>query len=90
MIITKITSFVNTLFYSLTASLGNLIVKEKEEKRYEIFLIMQSLSVFLSSFCIICVYFLMQDLIKVWLGEAYQLDKLVLIALVVNFYFSIS
>lgn len=90
MLTTKIAGFVNTLFYSLTASLGNLIVKENKDKRFEIFEAMQSVSTILSTICVICVFFLEQDLIKIWLGEEYVLDDLVLYAVVVNFYLSIS
>lgn len=90
MLITKLTAFINTLFYSLTASLGNLIIKEGEEQRYQIFKIMQSVSEILSTFCVTCVLALQQDFIYVWLGNQYQLENLVVYALVINFYFSIS
>lgn len=90
MIINKISNLISTLFYSLTASLGNLIIKENKEKRYQVFQIMQSVSVILSTVCITCVFFLLEDFIRVWLGESYVLDKLVLIAVVLNFYLGIS
>ena len=90
MITTKIAGFVNTLFYSLTASLGNLIVKENQEKRFEIFKVMQSVSILLSTICVICVVFLEQDLIKIWLGTEYVLDNIVLYAIVINFYLLIA
>lgn len=90
MLVTKLTAFINTLFYSLTASLGNLIIKEGEERRFQIFKIMQSVSVILSTFCVTCVLNLQQDFIYVWLGKEYQLENIVLYALVTNFYFSVS
>jgi O-antigen/teichoic acid export membrane protein len=90
LITTKLVSFVNTAFYSLTSSLGNLIVKEGKERRYQVFEIMQSVSVVLSTFCVTCVLFLLQDFIFVWLGHEYILDNLVVYALTTNFYFSIS
>ncbi len=89
-IVNKLSAFVNTIFYSLTASLGNLIVKEGKEQRYNIFKIMQSVSVILSTFFVTCVLLLQQDFIKVWLGNEYKLDNLVVVAIVLNFYFSIS
>lgn len=90
MLVTKLTAFINTLFYSLTASLGNLIIKEGKERRFQIFKIMQSVSVILSTFCVTCVLALQQDFIYVWLGSQYQLENLVVYALIINFYFSIS
>lgn len=89
-LVNKLTAFVNTMFYSLTASLGNLIVKEDSKRRFQIFKIMQSVSVVLSTFCVVCVLALQQDFIAVWLGKDYRLDDIVVYALVINFYFSIS
>ena len=90
LIINKFTNIVNTIFYSLTASLGNLIVKENEEKRYHIFLAMQSVSMVLSTVCVSGISFLISDFIRLWLGRKYVLNDLVLSAIVCNLYFSIS
>lgn len=90
LIINKLTNIVNTVFYSLTASLGNLIVKENEEKRYHVFLAMQSVSMVLSTVCVSGVFFLISDFVQLWLGRQYVLSELVLVAVVCNLYFSIS
>ena len=87
--VNKVYNIVNTIFYSLTASLGNLIVKENERRRYEIFEIMQSVSLILSTFCVTCIFCLEDDFIRLWLGADYLLDKTVLWAIIANFYFSI-
>ncbi|HFI0123919.1 TPA: lipopolysaccharide biosynthesis protein, partial [Streptococcus suis] len=90
MIILKLTSLINTVFYSLTSSLGNLIITEGKEKRFQIFQVLQTVS---NIFCIVCVtivLFLVQDFIKIWLGNEYLLDNMVVYAIVLNFYFSIS
>ena len=89
MITAKLYGFLNTLFYSLTASLGNLVVREDETKRFEIFQVMQTVSILLSTFCVVCLALLVQDFIRVWLGESYVLDGLTTAAVVFNFYFSI-
>lgn len=89
MIVNKISNVINTFFYALTASVGNLIVTEKEEKRYQIFQIMQSVSMIFSTFCITCLFFLEEDFIRLWLGSSFVLERMVLWAQVVNFYFSI-
>lgn len=85
----KIYNIVNTIFYSLTASIGNLIIKENQERRYQIFEIMQSVSLILSTFCLTCLLFLQEDFICLWLGEQFLLDKTILYAILTNFYFSI-
>lgn len=76
------------IFASMTASVGNLIVQEKEEKRLEVFDSMQSISYI---FCgiITCVFALMSnDVIYVWLGQSFQLPLTVIIAITINTYFS--
>lgn len=85
----KINAIVTTIFYSLTASIGNLIVKENYERRYQIFEIMRSVSLILSTFCLTCLLFLQEDFICLWLGEQYLLDKSILYAILTNFYFAI-
>lgn len=89
-IISKLGTMVSTLFSSLIASLGNLIVKENSERRYSIFKIMQSISLILSSFCVTCLFLLEDDFVRVWLGPEYTLGTLTLVAIVLNFYFSIA
>lgn len=87
--VNKVYNIVNTVFYSITASLGNLIVKENEKRRYEIFQIMQSVSLILSTFCVTCLFCMEDDFIRLWLGEEYLMDRIILWAIVTNFYFSI-
>jgi O-antigen/teichoic acid export membrane protein len=85
----KLQGIVGTVFYSLIASLGNLIVKENSHRRYHVFQTMQSLSQIICSFCVSCVFLLEEDFICVWLGPEYLLSKLTLIALVTNFYLNV-
>lgn len=90
MIITNATNLINTLFYSLTASLGNLVVQENEERRYKVFQMMQSVSEILSTICICGFTFLIQDFIRLWLGNKFILDDAILLAIICNFYLGIS
>lgn len=90
LIVLKATTLINTIFYSLTASLGNLIVKESPGKRYQVFLVLQTVSNIFSIICVTEILFLMQDFIRMWLGKEYVLSNFVLFAIVLNFYFSIS
>lgn len=86
MITNKITTFYGLIFSSLTASVGNLIVKEKKEKRYEVFLCEQSVSFMISAIVIPSFAVLIDDLIIVWLGEGYVLDIGTVIAISLNMY----
>jgi O-antigen/teichoic acid export membrane protein len=85
---TKLLLAEQIVFSAMTASVGNLIVKEKEEKRLQVFNTMQSVSYI---FCgiITTVFALMSsDVILVWLGPEFKLPLLVVIAVSINTYFS--
>jgi O-antigen/teichoic acid export membrane protein len=83
-------SVIAIVFGSMTASVGNLIVKEKPEKRYEVFKSMQMVSFLISGFFIVCLYFLADDFIVLWIGKEYVLSKTILIAILMNFYLIIT
>jgi O-antigen/teichoic acid export membrane protein len=89
MITLNATNLINTVFYSLTASLGNLVVKEKAHRRYEVFKMMQSVSIILSSICVSGFALLIQDFIRIWIGKGFVLNELTLIAIICNFYLGI-
>lgn len=85
----QVTNLVNTIFYSLTASLGNLVVREKAHRRYQVFKAIQSVSDIFSSICTACLFLLFQDLINVWLGNHFLLNNLTLFAIICNFYLGV-
>lgn len=80
--------FIVLLFSSLTASVGNLVATSTEEHRYETFKSMQMVSFWLCSISVVCLYYLTQDFIDIWIGKEYELDHLTLIAIVINMFFS--
>ena len=84
----KISMFYTLLFTSLTASIGNLIVNEKAERRYEIFCCEQSVSFIACGFVIPCYILLVNDLMSIWLGDDFVLDNLVVVAIGLNMYLS--
>lgn len=85
-IVNMITGYVSMMFTSLTASIGNLIVKESNEKQYKVFKEVQAISAW---FCIViaaCVYALIDEFIVIWLGNNFILDNLTVIAIGINFF----
>ncbi len=76
------------VFSAMIASVGNVIAKEKAEKRYSVFQTLQSISfilcgIIVTTFCVIS-----NDFICVWLGEEYVLSNMVVVAVTINTYFS--
>ncbi len=85
---TNVISFYALLFTSITASVGNLIVTEKAEKRYEIFKTEQSIGFIMAGIIVPCFVTLANDFINVWLGNNYVLNFSVIIAMGINMYLS--
>lgn len=83
-------AFIGIIFGSLTASVGNMVVKETPQKRYEVFRILQSVSFFLSGLVTVCLFFLTDDFITMWIGSEYLLDRYALVAIIANFYLTIT
>lgn len=88
MLQTKIGGIIAVIFTSFTASIGNLIVTEKEEKRYEIFKCEQVFSFILCGVVIPCFAGLANDFVNVWLGKEYMLAKPVVYIISLNLFLS--
>ena len=88
MITNKIVAIIQIVFGALTASIGNLIVKEKSEKRYEIFKAAQSVSFIICGIIVTSFVILINDFIGVWLGTAFTFDYWVVLAIAFNMYLS--
>ena len=71
MIVNNITLFINIIFSSVTASIGNMVVEANKKKNYDVYCLMQFVSFLLSSVAITVTYLVINDLINVWLGEKF-------------------
>ena len=85
-IITSVSGFVKTFTSSITASMGNSIVNNNNEKNYSIFLDIDFINYWLYSFCSICLLCLTEPFIKLWLGEYYLLDFDILLFSILLFF----
>jgi O-antigen/teichoic acid export membrane protein len=89
MVSNKLLLIEQIVFSAMTASVGNIIVKETAKKRKEVFMAMQSASfifcgIITSAFCLI-----INDLINVWLkSDVYVLGTITVVAITLNTYFS--
>ena len=66
-----------------------MVVEGNRQKNYAVYCLMQFVSFLLSSVAISATYLLINDLIRVWLGDRFVLEPLVTLAIVMNMYFSI-
>ena len=89
-ITTQINAFIQIVFSSFTASIGNLIIEDHEQKNYRVFRVMQMTSHVLSGAIAVCLLTLTNDFISLWLGPEYNMGNLMAIAVTANTYFTIS
>jgi len=86
LVVSYLMSFANMFYNGILASLGNLIVKENLEKKYDIFNKINFLGFTIFSFSSVILINIFNDFIKVYAGDNYMLDFLTVIIIVVNFY----
>lgn len=70
-VINTITGFLLIARTSITASIGNSLAKESTTKNYNDFNKFQLLYMWLSIWCTVCLYCLLQPFIRLWIGEQY-------------------
>lgn len=85
-ILTLITTFTNMFFSNLTAGLGNLVVTESSDKKYEIYKKMDFIGFIMYGFCAVILINVFNDFISFWVGNDYCLDFGTVIAIVISFY----
>lgn len=88
-VVTGIFAFLNIVFSSVTASIGNLVLEKNNEKSYLVFKAMQMISFYLSAIIIASLMISYQTIIRIWIGPEYQLSDSTVAFICLNFYLSI-
>ena len=86
----NLASIASIIFGTLAPSIGNLIVREKPEKRLRVFSVMQMVSLWTGGFFVYCLFFLLDDFVRLWLGADFTFDMFTKAIILSNFYLSIS
>lgn len=84
----KIVSVFSLFFTSMTASIGNLIVKDSFEKRYEVFDCEQTISFIICGVVVSSFFALSNEFIMLWLGKEYVMENTVIVMISLNLYLS--
>ncbi len=85
LIITSVRGLMNQMFQAVTASFANLMTSERE-KSYEIFKVIYFINFWVSSVCSICLFYLLNPFILLWLGKEYCVAESTVMILCFNFY----
>lgn len=86
LIVGSISMVVSQLLNAVTASIGNLIVKEHADKQEFIFNVLLFVSFWIYSFCSISLFILINPFIQLWIGKEYFLSIAITGVIVLNFY----
>jgi O-antigen/teichoic acid export membrane protein len=86
LIIGSVVALFSQMFTSITASIGNLLVKETKEKSFEVYKNIDFLNFWLTTFSATCIICLIQKFITIWIGKEFLLSSFVLVTIVINYY----
>ena len=90
LIISTITTLINTFFSSIKASVGNLVASDgdNDDTKLLIYWVLEFINYWIVAFCTICFVCLFSDCIELFFGKEYLLSFPIVIAIVLNFYTS--
>lgn len=86
-IITMVNTIITMVYNNLTASVGNLLVKDKE-KSLGVFLKLDFLAFMLYGFSSVILLGAINPFIQIWIGEKYVMHYITTILICFNFFFS--
>lgn len=86
MVISAIQNLFVKFISAIIPSVGNLLVEKDYKKNYEVYKRVRFLNFWIATFASIGILVVIQDFIKLWLGEEYLLEITVVIALCINNY----
>lgn len=75
---------------AIGTSVGNLCAKEKIEKVYQVHNAILLLNIWIGSFCVICLFNLLNPFITIWLGEDFLFPISTVLAIVISFYIQVT
>lgn len=79
-------TFVNQIFANIFHSVGNLVAQESKEKIYSVYKATMLLTFWLYGLLSILLYLMLEPLIRLWIGNEFIMDNLVLLFLVLMFW----
>ena len=84
MIVTNVTNFINIIFNSIVASIGNLCLDDDKKHHNEVFKRISYVSNFFAVFAFVCFVCLFNDFISIWLSDDMQFENFVVVAIALN------
>lgn len=90
MLLTYIQQFIGQILGNFTASVGNAIQKMSDDDYYKLFKKINFLGLWVASIVSVGVYGVIDDFIRVWLGDKYVLDATTTMIVVIQLFITLS
>lgn len=85
LIVSNLRNAINTVFSSITSSVGNLCAEGNKIKSEFIFRCINFLNFWIYGFASICLWVLINPFIELWIGEQYTFKKVIVFVIILNF-----
>lgn len=86
LIISSVSNLLGQVFVSLTASIGNLLVKESIEYSYDLFKKIMFFNFWIYGLAGTLIFNLIKPFIILWIGNEYLLSNSIVVVLIINFF----
>jgi len=86
LIISAVSIILFQIFNSITASVGNFIVKENKVDQKNLLYSLTLVTHFLYGFSFILLYYLVNPIIEIWIGSEYVIEKKIVSFMFINWY----
>ena len=77
---------INQMFSSIVASIGNLCIENNQGKNFKVYKSMLFINFWISCFCTVSFYGIVQDFIVLWVGKEYLLSRMIVLSIAIVFY----
>ena len=90
LIINAVKTTFDMVIGAVGTSIGNLCVKESDEKAYQVHNAILFINTWIGAFCVICLFNLLNPFISLWIGDEYLFPKSTVLAIVISFYIQVT
>lgn len=88
LITVAIQNFIGQIMSALTGSLGNLHAEQNIEREKIVYYRITFINLWITSFCSICLFVLLNSFIEIWQSQALTFDIVTVMVLVLSFFFN--
>lgn len=90
MIVSSIQSLLSSAIVNITSSVGSYAISASPEENESLYLKMQFIVLWISAFCSICFFVLLNPFVTLWLNESFLLEQWVVLVICIQFYVQTS